>query len=113
LGDVFLARLLGHAGAGAYMGDEIQPTHSTLHRGGVWSAASERQRSDMATRTYLNLVSWLLREGHRDEADALVRTELVPRLAGTHGQPVAPPPFTWRHPGSLLPRLRRRWALVD
>ena len=55
----------------------------------------------MATLTYLNLVAWLLRVGHDDEAQRLARRELVPRLLGTHDQPAPAPPFSWRHPGSL------------
>ena len=111
LGDVFLARMLGHAGAGAYLGDEVRPTTSALHEGGVWSGATDEQRGDMVTLTYLNLVAWLLRVGYDDEAQRLARRELVPRLLGTHDLPAPAPPFSWRHPGSLLLIARRRWAL--
>lgn len=79
-GDIFLARLLAELGAGHFMGDEITPLHSTVHSGGMWSGATDEEKSRMLARTYLNLTSWLLRRGHTDDAWVFARGTLIPFL---------------------------------
>ena len=113
LSDVFLTRVLGHAGDGAYVGDRVRPTRAHLHPTSDYAAAS-RERQDVMTRvTALLIVSWLLRIGREDEAGVLTREFLIPHLTGRVGPP--PPRFTWRHPGSaiLVVRHRRRWGRLN
>lgn len=106
LSDMFLTRVVAHAGPGAYLGDRIRPTVSFLHPGGDFSASSLARRDRMAQVTYLVLVAWLLRVGRDDEAAVLRDDQLIPRLLGRTGPP--PPTFSWRHPGSVLLMLRHR-----
>ncbi len=107
LSDVFLTRVLGHAGDGAYIGDLVRPTRAYLHPTSDFVAAG-RERQDVMTRvTCLVMVAWLLRIGREDEAGMLAREYLIPRLTGRVGPP--PPRLTWRHPGSAILVVRHYW----
>jgi hypothetical protein len=112
LSDVFLTRVLGHAGDGAYVGDRVRPTRAHLHPTSDYAAAS-RERQDVMTRvtpcsSCPGCCGSDARRGGR--ADARV---LIPHLTGRVGPP--PPRFTWRHPGSaiLVVRHRRRWGRLN
>jgi len=110
LSDMFLTRILGHVGNGAYVGDRIRPTVAFAHPTSSYASEPAEQRARMAKIAYLVIMAWLLRIGRDEEAQAVARTQLVPRLTGQVGPP--PPHVTWRHPGSLLLawRHRRRWG---
>lgn len=75
-GDTFLGAMLATLGDGAYLGGAIRPSRSTLHAGGMYSSASDAERTAMALRTYHLLAAWLLRRGFRREARRLLAVEL-------------------------------------
>lgn len=108
LSDVFLTRVVAHAGGGVYLGDRIGATVSFLHPTSDYASRGVPQQDRMAKVTYLLVVAWLLRTGHDQEAARLIDEPLVPRLTGSVGPPA--PYLSWRHPGSVLLVVRHWWT---
>lgn len=76
--DIFFTVLLGHHGAGKYLGD-IEPAAYRAHAGGIWNGLPDEQKKVDLLHSFMHIYLYLHRTGERQAAQEYLSEALMPR----------------------------------